>query len=223
MERLRAWRLPKGTISYSYDPVTGQLIETSTAFTDVKYTYDAFGQATTVATDMTNGVKLATPLVATYAYDNAGNLISVTEPNGVKTTYTYDELDRLTSVKVTSAGGQLISSDTYTLDDLGRRVADDGFQLQTDGTLDEVRVSWAYNALGRLVEEASTDITGERPELSYTTTYSYDLVGNILTRQLRPPLVPSRRLSRTTATTSSWRRSHRRDQPRTTPTTPMAH
>ena len=130
---------------------------------------------------MTNGVKLATPLVATYAYDNAGNLISVTEPNGVKTTYTYDELDRLTSVKVTSAGGQLISSDTYTLDDLGRRVADDGFQLQTDGTLDEVRVSWAYDALGRLVEEASTDITGERPELSYTTTYSYDLVGNILT------------------------------------------
>ncbi len=171
---------PEGTLNYAYDPVTLQLTETSTAFTDVKYTYDTFGRLTSVTTDMVNGVQLATPLVATYAYDSSGNLVSTTEPNGVTTTNTYDDMDRLIAVKVTDASGDVLSSDTYTLDALGRQVADDSFELQSDGKLDEVKQTWTYDADGRLVQETSVDIGGERPDLTYTTTYSYDLVGNIV-------------------------------------------
>jgi RHS repeat-associated protein len=170
---------PEGTLHYAYDPVTLQLIETSTAFTDVKYAYDNFGRLSTVSADMVNGNRLATPLTATYTYDAASNLISLKQPNGVTTTNTYDILDRLTSIKVTDLSGHVLSSDTYTLDALGHRNADDEFQLQSSGTLDEVKISWTYDALGRLVQESSVDVTGLRPDLTYTTNFSYDLVGNI--------------------------------------------
>ncbi len=180
--RVTSITTPEGTLSYSYDPTTGRLTETSTANTDVKYAYDSSAYLSTITTDMLNGQTLSTPMVATYTHNDAGDTTSITEPNGVTTTYTYDVLQRVVGIKETDTAGHLIASDSYTLDALGHRVADDAYQLQADGVLDEVKVSWTYDALSRLVQEASVDVTGERPDLTYTTTYSYDLAGNILTQ-----------------------------------------
>ena len=173
---------PEGTISYAYDPSTAALTTTSTAFTDIKYSYNSMEKLSAVTTDVENGVQLATPLVATYAYDSSGDVTSLTEPNGVTTSYTYDVLHRLISLKETDASGHILASDNYTLDTFGRRVADDEFQLQADGVLDEVKIAWTYDVLGRLVKVTSTDVTGQRSDLSYTTAFTLDLDGNILSQ-----------------------------------------
>ncbi len=173
---------PEGTINYTYDPISAALTETSTTYTDIKYAYNSIEQLSTVTTVMVNGVPLSTPLVATYTYDISGALTSLTEPNGVTTSYTYDVLHRLIAVKETNSSGQVLSSDSYTLDAVGRRVADDEFQLQSNGSLDEVKITWAFDALGRLVTQTSTDITGGRPDLTFSTSFTYDLDGNILSQ-----------------------------------------
>ena len=76
---------PQGTISYAYDPATGKVSETTTAYTDVRYTYDALARLSTVTLVEANGVTLATPLVTSYAYTPSGNVASILQPNGVKT------------------------------------------------------------------------------------------------------------------------------------------
>lgn len=60
-----------------------------------------------------------------YAYDNVGNLQSVTYPNGVVHAYTYDPRNRLTNLGVNGTVGGApgaIAGYTYTLDAAGHRV-----------------------------------------------------------------------------------------------------
>ena len=175
---------PEGMINYTYDPITAALTETQTANTDIKYAYNSMEQLSTVTTDMENGAPLSAPLVATYTYDSLGYVTSLTEPNGVTTALSYDILHRVIAVKETNSSGQMLESDSYTLDAMGRRVADDEFQLQANGVLDEVKITWTFDALGRLIQTTSTDITGERPDLTYSASYTYDLDGNILSETM---------------------------------------
>lgn len=60
---------------------------------------------------------------ATYAYDEGGRLVSLTNFNGTKTIYDYDDSNRLTSLSNNSA--TIISSHRFTLDGNGNRVRED--------------------------------------------------------------------------------------------------
>ncbi len=171
---------PQGTISYTYDQATGHVTAESTGFTDTHYAYDMAGNLTTVKTDELNGTMLASPLVTTYTYTATGNLASTTQANGVLTLYGYDGLNRLISSEDTNSSGQLLDKYQYTLDPDGRRVAADEEELQSDGVLDEVKITWVYDALGRLLSEVSVDVTGDRPDLTYSIHYTYDLDGNLI-------------------------------------------
>ena len=53
-------------------------------------------------------------------YDNVGNLQSVTYPNGVAHSFTYDTRNRLTNLGVNKAA-TAIASYAYTLDAAGHR------------------------------------------------------------------------------------------------------
>ena len=102
--------------------------------------------------------------------DVAGNLIRTEFPNQVVEIREYDELHRLTvlkNVQVDPDSGKetLLSSDSYTLNDVGHRVA----VQEADGR----EVAYEYDTLYRLTKE----IIGER-----TIAYTYDRVGNRLTR-----------------------------------------
>ena len=86
---------PTGAVTYGYD-VAGRLTRVETpagapaVVTAVEYGHDAVGQTTSVAVEVG-----AVRREATYAYDAAGNLETLTDPLGGVTTYTYDAAGRL--------------------------------------------------------------------------------------------------------------------------------
>ncbi|MHB1241665.1 MAG: hypothetical protein ACYC18_14375, partial [Gammaproteobacteria bacterium] len=100
---------PVRTWTYTYD-ANGLLTSATGPRTDLAqittYTYDAQGDLSTI----TNPLGQVTQITA---YDANGRPLSVTDPNGRVTTFTYDPLGRLTS---RSVGGL---TTTYTYDGVG--------------------------------------------------------------------------------------------------------
>jgi RHS repeat-associated protein len=88
--------------------------------------------------------------------DADANLTSVLDANGVTTTYTFDDANRMTGVSYSSGG-----SVGYTYDALGRTLT----MTDAHGT-----TSWTYDHLGRVTEV-------DQPGRS-AVTYTYDDLGN---------------------------------------------
>jgi RHS repeat-associated protein len=169
---------PEGTVNYVYDPATGRHTETWTANSDTKYAYDQLGRVQTVTVAKQNGATLGTPLVTTYYYTAVGNIDHITYPNGAETDYGYDTLIRLTSV-TNKKGTTVLSSYTYALENDGLRTGVTENQLETDGSTSTVTKTWTYDGLRRLTQEA---VTSSITANNYTDNYSFDLVGNRLTK-----------------------------------------
>ena len=95
-----------------------------------------------------------------YTYDTVGNLLSLTDPNGNPSTFTYDALNRLT--KAEDAAQQIT---TYAYDAQGN--------LITRTNPRNFATTLTYNAANRLA--SSTDA------LTQTLRYAYDHNGNLTT------------------------------------------
>ncbi|MFG6489622.1 DUF6531 domain-containing protein [Roseateles sp. BYS78W] len=80
--------------------------------------------------------------VTSFAYDLAGQLLSVTAPNGSVVTYSYDAAHRLVQV-TDGAGNQVV----YTLDASGNRV---GEQVKDVNGAISRNITRSFDALGRL-------------------------------------------------------------------------
>ena len=130
--------------------------------TSTKYEYDILGRLSKV-TDKNN-------LVTKYTYDNVGNLIKEEKGNGSYTTYEYDNLYRLKKLTNKKSSGEVISSYEYTTDNRGLRTkVVDNKGKTTDYT---------YDNAGKLIKEVVT----ENGKVTLTASYSYDSVGNRLTK-----------------------------------------
>jgi RHS repeat-associated protein len=105
-----------------------------------------------------------------YSYDLDGNILSRTYPNALKTSYTYNAANEKTTAKV----GKDLTLYTYDAD--GKLAS----TLHPNGVLD----TRSYDAAGRATEIAGADAKG-RP--LYSRAYSYDPVGNPLTRDATAP------------------------------------
>ncbi len=165
---------PEGTINYVYDPATQNHIETYTSNTDTHYMYDNQGRMTEVEVTEVNGQTLATPLVTTYSYDNVGNKVSETLPDGELTNYYYDGLNRLSEITERQGSTALFTQSLYPNDNgtLGQMIEN---ELEPDGTSLVNNGSTRLDGLGRVTREVSANTDGS---LSYTDVYTYDLDGN---------------------------------------------
>lgn len=135
LDNLTSMQDATGTTTYTYDPVNRITSQTDSRGFVVHYAYDLAGNLTeltypgdrkvlytyddlyllkTVRIDWLNQE-------ASYAYDEAGRLISLTNFNGTVTTYGYDNAGRPTSIDNAKSDNSTISSYRFTLDGNGNR------------------------------------------------------------------------------------------------------
>ncbi|MEA2203723.1 MAG: hypothetical protein QOE77_499 [Blastocatellia bacterium] len=178
-----------GTTVYSYD-VRNRLIGRQTPFGALSYTYDDAGNVATTRSAHANGVsidygydalnRLASVKdnqlitlnggVTSYTYNGAGNLQSYLYPNQISTSYAYNSLNRLTNMTVGTAVSH-VAGYSYTLGPAGNRVGVTELNGRT--------VTYSYDDLYRL--RAETIANGPH-NVNGTISYSYDAVGNRLSR-----------------------------------------
>ena len=136
----------------------------------VIYTYDELNRLKTVKIDWLNQT-------ATYNYDDAGRLTSLTNFNGTVTTYGYDNANRLTSLDNKKSDASVIASYSFTLDANGNRtqtVQNEPLTLTPNADT----VSYTYNDKKNRLLTANTISFGydNEGQLSsgYSATYSFD-------------------------------------------------
>ena len=132
--------------------------------------------------------------------------IRVSYPNGTSTSYTYDDLNRLTNLTTTGPSG-VIQSYQYTLSATGNREVID----EADGTTRP----YDYDDLYRLTLETVTDALST---LVYEKSFIYDDVGNRETQTNPGELVRERLTTRTTIEIGFLSRTGRRMATTTTAT-----
>lgn len=138
------------------------------AVTDVTYTPRGWLSSRTVRANA-DGSAASADATTTLTYDAVGALKSVTDPDGVTYTYSYDDAHRL--VDVANGLGEHIH---YTLDPSGNRIKEETFDAKG---VSRRSVSRKYNTLGQLV--SVTDGLG-RVVFDATASGSYDANGNLV-------------------------------------------
>ena len=126
--------------------------------TTATYAYDDASRLDTV-TDAQGGIY-------DLSYDAVGNRTGLAYPNGAQTTYAYNALNRLTNLSTLRAGTP-IQSYAFTLGPTGNRT-----QI---AELDKTKV-YTYDDLYRLTGEQVIGGT------AYTKSFGYDPVGNRLSQ-----------------------------------------
>ena len=159
LDRLKTKATPQGTLTYTYD-ATGNVASINSSNAkgiSVNYTYDELNRLSTVIDNRLPAGHNTT----NYTYDPASNLGTVTYPNGLQSTFTYNDLNRLTALNATKG------SYTYTLGPTGNRLS---------GTESSGRtLNWSYDGIYRLTQETiNSDPAGKNG----TVGYGLDPVGN---------------------------------------------
>jgi len=113
-----------------------QMIDPKGVVTDITYT--SRGWVGTVTTTAPGSVGRTT----SYTYDDVGQLISVSQPDGTSLGYSYDAAHRL--VGVSDAKGNSVS---YTLDTVGNRVAE---EIKDPTGVLQRSINRSFDALNRL-------------------------------------------------------------------------
>jgi RHS repeat-associated protein len=166
--RLVSKQTPEGTLTYTYDEA-GNILTTRSSNVNgltADYTYDTMNRLANV----TDNSLPAGANRTSYAYDEVGNVQSYSYPNGVNTSHAYNSLNRLTTLTV-NAGQVNLAGYTYTVGAAGNRTA----VVEQNGRT----VNYIYDSLYRLTNET---ISGATPTENGSVAYSYDAVGNRLSR-----------------------------------------
>ncbi len=109
------------TSNYTYDQIYELTQVTQGTNTTESYSYDPVGNRLSSlgvgSYSVNNSNELTATPIASYTYDNDGNVVSKTDSTGT-TTYTWDFENRLTSVTLPGTGGTI----SFKYDPLGRRI-----------------------------------------------------------------------------------------------------
>ena len=125
------------SVSYTYDPRTNRLTQITTATTTYTFTYDAFGNTTSI--------KAGDSTLVTYTYNqNNGKLLKTLYGTGKTVNYTYDALDRVKEICYND-GTEEEYSDLYTY-------TADGAINSVESTKSGRRYDYLYDSKGNLLE-----------------------------------------------------------------------
>ena len=141
------------TVAYTYDKA-GNRLQMSDSSGSSYYSYDARARLTN-ETDVTAGVK-STVL---YTYDKAGNILSIVYPNKYVVNYSYDSLERVSSM------GNLVNF-SYTKDNKISEIND----------AEGIKTMYTYNSRDMPTRILSTNNGTTLMNLNY----KYDAFGNVL-------------------------------------------
>ena len=169
---------PRPEISYQYDD-DGRLSQTTDihgGVTDI--VYDDLGRETsrTLPAGIDGGVRGT----VSRTYDDAGNLHTVTDPLGQTTTMQYDIAGQLTQITSPNPdGGWRLKAPVqqYRYDAAGR-VIQVAFTY-VDAAQPYRTVDYAYDALGRLTTQTTSDPDRDGPLGEFIQTWQYDAAGNV--------------------------------------------
>ncbi|MBI4850605.1 MAG: RHS repeat-associated core domain-containing protein [Acidobacteria bacterium] len=106
--RLLSETTNRGTVSYTYDQANERISMTVLDRPPVNYTYDSAKRLSTISQNL--GQNLET---FTFNYDILSRRMQLQRPNGVNTTYEYDQEDRLTKLKYQKANDPIIEDFQY--------------------------------------------------------------------------------------------------------------
>jgi len=161
LDRLIIKVTPQGTLNYTYDTVgnVASMSSSNANGVSVAYTYDTLNRLST-AVDNRLPVGQNT---TTYSYDPSSNLATATYPNDLQSTFTYDDLNRVTALNATK------TSYNYTLGPTGNRQS----ALESSGRT----LNWTYDGIYRLTNET---VSLDPRSNNGTVTYGLDPVGNRL-------------------------------------------
>jgi len=158
--RLTRWTDPDGSVSYTYDK-NGNVLTVTDANGTITREYDKLNRVTKYTDTRGN--------ILQYAFDEVGNLVTLTYPDDKQVHYEYDAAGQL--VSVTDWASRLTS---YTYDKNGR--------LKTVTRPNGIKTTRVYNRLGQLVRQSDIVASFE---------FSYDAAGNIVTEKTEPEADPN--------------------------------
>jgi len=156
--RLTTMTYPDGdTLTYAYNP-GGQLKSVTGAKNGTKYSY-----------------------VSDITYDKFEQRTQMTYGNGNVTNYTYDSKSRnLGTLKVTNAAKATLMNNTYTYDDVDNVTSVvNSSAASTDGVKGTMKHEYKYDGLYRLKTAKGAYVGGNNKTASYTLGMEYDNLHNI--------------------------------------------
>lgn len=165
LDRMVAEKTSQGTISLGYDVAGRRTSLTIGGQPSVIFSYDDANRLVQITQ---GGSSIA------LTYDSTGRRTSLKLPNGVTTSYQYDAASQLQDIKY-AAGSTILGEQTYTYDQLGRRINIGGSFGRTN--LPPVLTGTAYNTDNQLTTfdssnltyDANGNLTGDG-----TNTYTWD-------------------------------------------------
>ncbi|GAB5562177.1 MAG: hypothetical protein SynsKO_38240 [Synoicihabitans sp.] len=163
-----------GRLDYGYyaNNLLEDVVSSNADGVNIGYRYDDANRLAFVD-DATAGIPAAT---SSYTYNNNGSLETLTTPNDVTHTYTYDTLNRLRTLNVSHSSLGVLNGYDYTLRASGHRASVAEGPAPT-GPLRNV--TYSYDETYRLTGET---ISGDLNGNNGTVTYTLDKVGNRLNR-----------------------------------------
>ncbi len=181
-DRLITKETPDGTLTYTYDD-TGNVKTISSNNengTSVRYGWDAANHLVSI-TDYRIG-QPGVGVTTTATYTPTGQPLVLTQPNTVAMSYSYDSLDRVTSMLWRQGTAPAFGSWTYTHNGLGQALT------ATDAT--GRNATYEYDSALRLTSET---VAGDPRGATFNGGLSYlmDGVGNRLSRTSTLSAIPS--------------------------------
>jgi RHS repeat-associated protein len=161
-DRLMTKATPAGALTYTYDPAgnLASIRSSNVNGTSVDYTWDSANQLVSVKDNRLGGT-------TTAAYTPTGRPSTLSQPNGVGATYTYDGLDRIRSMAWERNSAPAFTGWSYTYSSRGQRLT----STKNTGR----QAAYEYDLSGWLRSET---ISGDPSGGNGAITYTLDSVAN---------------------------------------------